>query len=393
MRCVSRIVLWRLMTVAIFAVSGCDWAEEGVVLSQETGASESMEVAPANAPSASISALVGDVRVQVASTAHWGPGTLGQGLLAGESVQTMALARATISFASARVSTVMEPRTTLRIPVQVPHVGRLRHLSGQLRARVDADGGVERLEVALPPGELVLHRSETGDAGYVEARIEIHDEIAEIAMLSGRGRLAIGVNPERSIDEAQFVQISMDGVIVDEGADLPAPAELLQPGAAAEILTRGSVQMRWAPVASVERYEVIVRGPNETIERQEVGAAHVRFALSSGEYVWSVRALTPDGHGHESPRAHFRVVLDRTPPRITLRSPSPGQVVQGAAVVSGRTEAGAMLTINGDAVQVRPDGSFRSSTAVRRGLTNIVVVARDSVGNSRTTTRSVLRQQ
>ena len=93
--------------------------------------------------------------------------------------------------------------------------------------------------MALPPGELVLHRSETGDAGYVEARIEIHDEIAEVAMLSGRGRLAVGASPERSIGEAQFVQISMDGVIVDEGADLPAPAELLQPGAAAEILEIG----------------------------------------------------------------------------------------------------------------------------------------------------------
>ncbi|MFT5358238.1 MAG: hypothetical protein ACI9KE_005476 [Polyangiales bacterium] len=393
MRCVSRAALWRVVAAASFAVPGCDSVDEGVVLSQETGASELIQVEPTNAPSASISALMGDVRVQVASTAHWGPGTLGQGLLAGESVQTMALARATISFASARVSTVMEPRTTLRIPAQVPHVGRLRHLSGQLRARIDGDGGVERLEVALPPGELVLLRSETGDAGYVEARIEIHDEIAEIAMLSGSGRLAVGVSPERSIDEAQFVQISMDGVIVDEGADLPAPAELLQPGTAAEILTRGSVQMRWAPVASVERYEVIVRGPNETTERQEVGATHVRFALASGEYVWSVRALTPDGHGHESPRAHFRVVLDRTPPRITLLSPSAGQVVQGAAVVSGRTEAGAVLTINGDAVHVRPDGSFRSSTPVRRGLTNIVVVARDSLGNSRTTTRSVLRQR
>lgn len=371
----------------------CDQGRDSeVLLSPETGAGESVEHPRPGAQSASIAELVGDVRVQVASTANWSPGALGQALYAGESVQTMALARATIHFDSTRIVTLMEPRTTLRIPAQVPNVGRLRHLSGHLRARVDADAGVERLEVALPPGELVLHRAETGEAGYVEARIEIGDEIAEIAMLSGRGRLAVGVGPARTIDEAQFIQLSMDGAVVDEGADLPAPAELLQPGADAEILTRGSVQLRWSPVADVDEYEVTLRGPNENIE-QEVSATHMRVALPSGHYDWSVRALTSQGHGHESSRGHFRVVLDRTPPQVTLRSPTPGEVVQGSAIVSGQTEPGAVLTINGVRAQVRADGSFRSSTPVRRGLTNIVVVARDSVGNTRTATRSVLRQR
>ncbi|MFK7999209.1 MAG: hypothetical protein AB8H86_06410 [Polyangiales bacterium] len=372
-------------------LSSCERGDDSsVVLSPETGADEA--TTPLLPPSASIAELVGDVRVQLASTANWSQGALGQALFAGESVQTMALAGATISFESARVSTVMEPRTTLRIPAQVPNVGRLRHLSGRLRARVDADAGVERLEVALPPGELVLNRSEMGDAGYVEARIEIGEEIAEIAMLSGRGRLAVGGGPERAIDESRFVQLSMDGVIVDEGADLPAPAELLQPDADAEILTRGSVQLRWSPVASVDQYEVMVRGPSEPIERQ-VSATHARFTLSSGDYEWSVRALTPLGHGHESAHGHFHVVLDRTPPTVTLRSPTPGQIVQEGAIVAGRTEPGAVLTINGARAQVNADGSFRSTTQVRPGLTNIVVVVRDAVGNSRTTTRSVLRQR
>lgn len=383
----------RFLAVAAVLAFACDRrADSEIIPSPETGANESAELTLPGARSASIAELVGDVRVQVASTASWSPGVLGQALFAGESVQTMALARATINFDSTRISTVMEARTTLRIPAQVPNVGRLRHLSGRLRARVDADAGVERLEVALPPGELVLHRAETGEAGYVEARIEIGDEIAEIAMLSGRGRLSVGVGPERAIDEAQFVQLSMDGVIVDEGADVPAPAELLQPGVDAEILTRGSVQMRWSPVASVDEYELALHGPNGTIE-QEVSATHVRVALPSGRYEWSVRGLTSEGHGHESSRGHFRVVLDRTPPQVTLRSPTPGAVVQGAAIVSGRTEPGAVLTINGVRAQVRADGSFRSSTPVRRGLTNIVVVARDAVGNVRTATRSVLRQR
>ncbi|MFT5354705.1 MAG: hypothetical protein ACI9KE_001913 [Polyangiales bacterium] len=383
----------RFVVVFALAFSGCDCtSDEAVVLSEESGTSD-LAVAPPSVPSvASITAIVGDVRVQVASTAHWSPGALGQGLFAAESVQTMALARATIFFASSQVSADMEPRTTLLIPSQTPHVGRLRHLSGQLRARVNPDGGVDRLEVALPSGELALHRLDIGEAGYVEARIEIRDDIAEVAMLTGRGRIVAGVGPERSIGEAQFVRINMDGEIVDEGADLPAPAELLQPVEAAQILTRGSVQMRWAPVAAVEEYEVTVRGPSETIERQ-VEETQVRVALSSGDYTWSVRALTSAGHGHESPRGHFSVVLDRTSPRVRLRSPTAGQLVQETALVSGRTEPGAIVTINGNNVPVGVDGSFRLSTSVRRGLTNIVVVARDSAGNSGTTTRSVLRQR
>ncbi len=78
---------------------------------------------------------------------------------------------------------------------------------------------------------------------------------------------------------------------------------------------------------------------------------------------------------------------DITPPLLTVNVPSDTNA--SSVAVSGTTEAGAFVTINGAAVDVAADGTFSSTVSLTEGANTIVIVSADSSNNKNTVTRSV----
>jgi hypothetical protein len=90
----------------------------------------------------------------------------------------------------------------------------------------------------------------------------------------------------------------------------------------------------------------------------------------------------------------YTVVLDRTPPTLTVTQPAPGSTVDSSnVIVAGTTEPGSTITVNGRIVVTAPDGTFTDSFSATPGSVPITVVARDRAGNETTQKLTVVAQQ
>jgi hypothetical protein len=92
--------------------------------------------------------------------------------------------------------------------------------------------------------------------------------------------------------------------------------------------------------------------------------------------------------------ASYVVMLDRTPPTVTIARPTGGATVDARnVVVSGSTEPGATITVNGRLVVTTPEGGFTDSFTATPGPLAITVVARDKAGNETTEKLNVVAQE
>jgi hypothetical protein len=90
----------------------------------------------------------------------------------------------------------------------------------------------------------------------------------------------------------------------------------------------------------------------------------------------------------------YSVVLDRTPPTMTVSQPAEGSTVDAKnIVVTGTTEPGSTITVNGRIVAITPEGGFADSFTASPGSVPITVVARDRAGNETTQKLTVTAQQ
>lgn len=89
-------------------------------------------------------------------------------------------------------------------------------------------------------------------------------------------------------------------------------------------------------------------------------------------------------------RSAYTVILDREPPVLTLLGPATGASVEGPNVaVLGKTEVGAVVTVNGRTVVPGQDGSFNETFTPPVGPVAITVIARDRAGNETTAKSNV----
>lgn len=348
------------------------------------------------APVARLREVRGDVRWQAASEASWRPASEGQELGPGDAVQTMGDGSAVIVFLATRSAARLDPDTTLRVPAQAPRTSRFKHLRGLLIARVGPDSA-GRLEVELPPGVLVLDAADagTGDAATgPEAHVEITKNATEVTMLDGLGRLERRKGSTITIPTRHFVEVAEGGEVLAEGASPPV-VDLVSPADGAALRSRGRIDLEWVLPEGAEASVVEVTADDGRVVSTRVPApvARMQVELDAGAYRWSVRAEAQGRGGVVINRRSFTVEIDRAPPPLVVVSPRAGSTVSGGTVrVSGTSEPGASVQVNGEPAAVAADGSFSAELAVPRGLTNVVVHATDAAGNERTVARTVLRE-
>lgn len=89
-------------------------------------------------------------------------------------------------------------------------------------------------------------------------------------------------------------------------------------------------------------------------------------------------------------RSAYTVILDREPPTLELLAPTTGATVEGPnVVVQGKTEIGAVVTVNGRFIVPGQDGSFAETFTPPVGPVAISVVAQDRAGNETTVKSNV----
>lgn len=124
---------------------------------------------------------------------------------------------------------------------------------------------------------------------------------------------------------------------------------------------------------------VTINGVSVTVASD--GTFSATRTLVEGTNAFTIAATDDEGNADVVVRS---VVLDTTPPALTLLTPADGATTSAPTVtVSGTTEAGATLVVNGIVVAVASDGTFSFELALHEGSNVVTANATDAAGNSR----------
>jgi hypothetical protein len=208
---------------------------------------------------------------------------------------------------------------------------------------------------------------------------------------TGGDRLALNANEGLKVDAQGRAgpKVTLPGVPTLTAP--PPQADISYPNPA-----EATTLLAWKPVPGAVAYHVVVDMTasfnRPVVDRKEWRPLSMELrGLDVGGYFWQVAAIDKDGtQGSFSEPSRF-VVSQGTPrgapPPLTLEPLAPrGHAVQ----VKGRTEAGGTLSVNGESIEVRPDGSFNEFLTLPSGRQEVVVRATGSGGGTAELRRPVV---
>lgn len=130
-------------------------------------------------------------------------------------------------------------------------------------------------------------------------------------------------------------------------------------------------------------------------ETRSVAAGSNLFNVSLHEGTNTISVSYRDRAGNLGTPKTLGIVRDTVAPTVVINSPADGSVVGwdvARVQVSGVSEAGARLTVNGELVAVNTGGGFTAAVDVLAGSnTTVTVVASDTLGNQNSSSVTVSR--
>lgn len=244
-------------------------------------------------------------------------------------------------------------------------------------------------KVATPQAEAVIANDSEAVVAYDGERKE-----ARFASYRGEVRVASSDGDVRSLAPLQAV--AQSGGKLSEVQGLPAAPKLLEPddNSDFDVETQERLQLAWEEVAGSERYALQISRNrlfvDNVIDVQDRRATRATLGIAGeGSFVWRVAAVAEGGlRGPWSEVGRFRVASFRTgrtaqddePPALEVHEV---QSYGSIFIVSGRTEPGSSVRVNGEPVTVEADGSFTKTIQLgQSGWAFLDVVATDPSGNS-----------
>jgi hypothetical protein len=176
---------------------------------------------------------------------------------------------------------------------------------------------------------------------------------------------------------------------------LPGAPQLLAPedNADIDIDSQKELQLAWEGVPGGERYALQI-SRNRLFVDNVIDVANRRTTEATlgiqgeGAFVWRVAAVVDGGlRGPWSPVGRFRVASfetgkstqDTEPPELAVHEV---QSYGSIFIVTGRTEPGSSVQINGEPASVEADGTFTKTIQLgQSGWAFLDVVASDTAGN------------
>jgi len=190
-------------------------------------------------------------------------------------------------------------------------------------------------------------------------------------------------------------EIRQRGDLLTDPRALPPAPTVLEPAAHVEanLEPHRRLALAWQPVQNATRYALQVSRSrlfvDNLVDVDSRAKTEATLELrGEGSFQWRVAAISRDGlQGPWTEPRTIRVVAglesgergDKTPPQIDLDQV---QAYGNLFIVSGRTEPGATLRINGEASTVGQGGAFTKTLQVsREGWSVLEIVAADASGN------------
>lgn len=245
-------------------------------------------------------------------------------------------------------------------------------------------GGVSGSSRGLqtPTTEATFEENTSADVSF-----DTSSRTTGVAVYTGRTNLRAG-EQSVTLTQSQAVEVNADSRFSDI-KELPGVPTLISPANLSVIPVTPTTEFRWRPVDGARRYHVVLdRSPyfrDPVLESTVSNLSVLHKGLAAGTYYWQVTAIDSDNRrGAPSEFAKFTVSTrsaseEGEPPELVVAKPSVS--LDGLVTIRGRTDAGAVVTVDrglgDDRVQVKSDGSFTYYFEVREtGRHPVVVKAR-----------------
>jgi hypothetical protein len=349
--------------------------------------------------SGQVISLQGRVDVQRANQTKWERASEKQPLYNGDFVKTGDDASAEILFSDGTVFRV-GPNSLLEVHREA-RTGR-EPSSGEVKVKV----GQVNVFTATNSSSVLTESARAQVDRDSRLGVEVgQDSSALFATYSGKTTV-VGSGGERvELSEKQAVNSSSAGHLSGRRPLPDAPLLEEPPGNALFNLdlTR-NVALRWRPVSGCTAYDFQLsrsrRFNRAALEppssRRPTNKLEIKV-MTQGTYYWRVRALSADGAASEwSATRAFKAMagrgaeeIDATPPRLEVQRP---QQMGNFFLIQGMTDSGGGVTvlINGEAVAVGGDGTFKKALVLNREGQNIITIrATNPAGKSTERTERV----
>jgi len=329
----------------------------------------------------------GDVSVQTAGRSTFEPARQREALYDGDFIKTGRTGSAEIMFSDGTLYTVrpgslFEVRRATSADVSGSQVkvvsGAINVYTSGSTSTVATDTATasidkrSRVAVDVEAGEKTQVTTFRGRTTVSSGRDTVVLTDREKVVATGRGR---AISAKEVVPDSPLLLLPADNRIYD-------------------LKTGDLIELKWSPVGNAARYRMQISRsrlfvPDSTevdLDDRIETAARVKVSRE-GSYYWRVAALNADGNASDwSLVRRFkmlteapRLVAGGQPPRLTVSSP---QQMGNLFLIYGKTDPGAIVTVNAEPADVEPDGSFKKTITIERdGYSTLVIKAVDAAGN------------
>jgi len=313
--------------------------------------------------------LDGRVQVKKVNSVQWVNADYQMALEKGDLIQTGPDGVARLAFADGTTYTV-QPQTLVTVEeIFVPR-DRASSVSVHISAgAVDLTTGTwqvpgSKAEVSFADAQAILHQN-----SRAAVKTNPATQQNEITVSSGDAEVQRG-NQRVEVAQWQRASFTPSGPITK--TNILAPPGLVQPVNLQPIIVPNPkltpVRFEWQPVSTARQYELQISDTSMftriLADKKTPDTAVEVTGLNPGEYFWTVKAIDAKGASSEPASAYKFTVIQQDKEQSMFLQVDPVEFQGKMVEISGRTEPGSALLIDGQAVpDIAADGRFRFFTA------------------------------
>jgi hypothetical protein len=329
----------------------------------------------------------GDVSLQTAGRSTFEPAHQRETLFEGDFIKTGRAGSAEIMFSDGTLYTVRPGSLfEVRRPRSSEAGGsQVKMVSGAINIYTAASNSTVATDAATAAIEK-------------DSRVSLDVEAGQKTQVTTfRGHATVSTGKETVVlAEREKVSAAVSSGMISAKENIPESPQPMLPAdnRIYDLKTGDEIDLRWTPVKKAQRYRIQISRsrlfvPDATdVDLDNRVEASVRVKVSrEGSYFWRVAAIDPNGNPSDwSLVRRFRMLTE--PPRMGLGGPPPKlsisqpQQMGNLFLIFGKTDPGAIVTVNAEAADVEADGSFKKTITIdHEGYSTLVIKAVDASGN------------
>jgi hypothetical protein len=334
--------------------------------------------------------LDGHVQVKKVSSVQWVDATLSTSLDKGDLVRTGSDSDARISFADGTSYTI-KPDTLITVEENSTDNTRPTSVTVSIQT-----GAVDLATPMLrsPDSRAAVKSEDTTTQVHSNSRAAVkfdpEKKESEVVVTAGAAQVQRG---QERIDLGQYEKATIPSSGAIQRSTVLAPPDLVEPLNLAPIIAENprtaTVHFEWKPVPEAVSYTLRISTTKmftrTVFDKQNIKGTSIDISgLDAADYFWNVMATDSKKQSSQVSEIFAFSLVARGKSQEMVLEITDTRIVGHVAEIIGKTEPGAALIVNGQAVpNIAPDGTFRHFTEpLEPGQHTITVIGQNRRGGT-----------